>query len=267
MAKKFGKFLLFSAVVGAAAYGIYQMSKDENQAAPAQDGSDDIFDDEIPEEDLDEEPVGAKTRSYSSLTFERAEEFAKEAYAKAKTVVNEKAVPFAKEVGSKVEPYAKEVKEKVEPYAKEIKEKVEPYAKEAKEKVLDARDFVMEKVDSARNKVVDGTATEVSDEEPIVSDETAAPVQENSAGDVNEVPAKETVVDSVSEAPVESHDGFRDLKDTVEHLSNPTPATEQKAEPVINRFEDMKKTFESNTVNSAETPSESVTEVLFEDEV
>lgn len=87
MSKKFGKFLLFSAVAGAAAYGAYHylQTKDKTPVSPAEDDGDDDFDDFS--EDLDEDTDADKERSYVSLNLDKAEAFASEAFHKAKEVI------------------------------------------------------------------------------------------------------------------------------------------------------------------------------------
>lgn len=87
MAKKFGKFLLFSALAGAAAYGAYQYMQNKSNTVPSpetDEDTDDDFDDFT--EDLDEEPA-PRERSYVSLNLDKAEAFATEAFRKAKTVI------------------------------------------------------------------------------------------------------------------------------------------------------------------------------------
>ena len=87
MSRKFGKFLLFSAVAGAAAYGTYYYLKSkEGTPAPAKEADgDDDFDDFS--EDLDADTVVTKERSYVSLNLDRAEAIASEAFHKAKEVI------------------------------------------------------------------------------------------------------------------------------------------------------------------------------------
>ena len=87
MSKKFGKFLLFSAIAGASAYGAYHYLKTkENSSCPGNtDDADDDFDDFS--EDLDDEPESAKERSYVSLNLDKAEAIATEAFHKAKKVI------------------------------------------------------------------------------------------------------------------------------------------------------------------------------------
>lgn len=87
MSKKFGKFLLFSAIAGAAAYGAYQyLQTKEQTASPA--GADDADDDlDDFNEDLDEEPAAEKERSYVSLNLDKAAAIASESFQKAKVVI------------------------------------------------------------------------------------------------------------------------------------------------------------------------------------
>lgn len=87
MSRKFGKFLLFSAVAGAAAYGTYyHLKSKEGTPAPAKEADgDDDFDDFS--EDLDDDTVVTKERSYVSLNLDRAEAIASEAFHKAKEVI------------------------------------------------------------------------------------------------------------------------------------------------------------------------------------
>lgn len=87
MSKKFGKFLLFSAVAGVAAYGAYQylQNKDKTVSSEAPEDTDDDFDDFT--EDLDDEPAPSKDRSYVALNLDKAEALASEAFHKAKEVI------------------------------------------------------------------------------------------------------------------------------------------------------------------------------------
>lgn len=87
MSKKFGKFLLFSAIAGAAAYGAYQylQTKDQTASPAGADDADDDFDDF--NEDLDEEPAAEKERSYVSLNLDKAAAIASESFQKAKEVI------------------------------------------------------------------------------------------------------------------------------------------------------------------------------------
>lgn len=87
MSKKFGKFLLFSAIAGASAYGAYHYlkTKDNSFSQGNTDDADDDFDDFS--EDLDDEPEPAKERSYVSLNLDKAEAIATEAFHKAKEVI------------------------------------------------------------------------------------------------------------------------------------------------------------------------------------
>ena len=86
MSKSFGKFLLFTAVAGAAAYGAYSyLQKKEQTASPAANDEDDDFDDFG--EDLDDDAGVTKERSYVSLNLDKAEAIASEAFHKAKEVI------------------------------------------------------------------------------------------------------------------------------------------------------------------------------------
>lgn len=89
MSKKFGKFLLFSAVAGAAAYGTYHylQNKDDKSSSDKNEDTDDDFDDFS--EDLDEEEIATKPRSYVSLNLDKAEAIATEAFHKAKEVITD----------------------------------------------------------------------------------------------------------------------------------------------------------------------------------
>ena len=86
MSKKFGKFLLFSAVAGAAAYGVYQYLQKKDKATVLS-GKEEEDDPDDFSEDLDEEPAPSKERSYVSLNLDKAEALATEAFHKAKEVI------------------------------------------------------------------------------------------------------------------------------------------------------------------------------------
>ena len=88
MSKKFGKFLLFSAVAGAAAYGAYQYLQKKDKATVLS-GKEEEDDPDDFSEDLDEEPAPSKERSYVSLNLDKAEAFATEAFQKAKEVITD----------------------------------------------------------------------------------------------------------------------------------------------------------------------------------
>ena len=88
MSKKFGKFLLFSAVAGAAAYGAYQYLQKKDKATVLS-GKEEEDDPDDFSEDLDEEPAPSKERSYVSLNLDKAEAFANEAFQKAKEVITD----------------------------------------------------------------------------------------------------------------------------------------------------------------------------------
>lgn len=91
MAKKFGKFLLFTAVAGAVAAGTYYYM--QNKTTKTEEDDDDFDDfDEYDEDDLDEDE-DASGRSYVSLDLENAEAAAvskeKEAVSSAEKKVEE----------------------------------------------------------------------------------------------------------------------------------------------------------------------------------
>ena len=90
MAKKFGKFLLFSAAAGAAAYGAYHYLQKKDQTAASTDKADENS--EECNENLDEEAAPVKERSYVSLNLDRAEAFATGAFQKAKEVITDSAI-------------------------------------------------------------------------------------------------------------------------------------------------------------------------------
>lgn len=114
---KLGKFILFSAAAGAAAYGAYSYLRKEQVLTPIVDDDDDTAFDE----DLDGEPT--KARSYINLTFdrERAEDLAKSAVKKAKETISDSV--------QKVEEFFNDEPEKVvdavATEAEEVKEAVE----------------------------------------------------------------------------------------------------------------------------------------------
>lgn len=87
MSKKFGKFLLFTAVAGAAAYGAYHylQTKDDSSSSNKNEDTDDDFDDFS--EDLDDDMAENKERSYVALNLDKAEAIASEAFHKAKEVI------------------------------------------------------------------------------------------------------------------------------------------------------------------------------------
>ncbi len=104
MSKKFGKFLLFSAVAGVAAYGAYQylQNKDKDISAKSSDDGDDDFDDFT--EDLDDEPTPTKERSYVALkNLDKAEAFASEAFHKAKEKLTDSVMQVRETVKSVAE--------------------------------------------------------------------------------------------------------------------------------------------------------------------
>ncbi|MBQ6888491.1 MAG: hypothetical protein IJN54_13370 [Lachnospiraceae bacterium] len=71
MAKKFGKFLLVSAAIGAVAAGAYYYLQNKNMVPDNDFDDDDDFDDFS--EDLDNENSDSSERSYVSLDFDTTE--------------------------------------------------------------------------------------------------------------------------------------------------------------------------------------------------
>lgn len=88
MSKKFGKFLLFSAVAGAAAYGAYQYLQKKDKTTVLSDTGKKTDSDDF-SEDRDEDSVPAKERSYVSLNLDKAEAFATEAFQKAREAITD----------------------------------------------------------------------------------------------------------------------------------------------------------------------------------
>lgn len=133
MAKKFGKFLLFSAVAGAAAYGAYRYLRKEQVLTPVTDEDEDMdFD-----EDLDGEPT--KARSYVNLSFdkERAEDLAKSAVKKAKETISDSVQKveefFSDDPTSKVVDAAGVVTEEFINTAEDVAEKVDDVVEDIKD--------------------------------------------------------------------------------------------------------------------------------------
>ena len=169
MSKKFGKFLLFSAVAGAAAYGAYQylQKKDKATVLSGKEDEDDL-DDFC--EDLDEDAAPAKERSYVSLNLDKAEAFATGAFQKAKEVITDSV--------QKVKETVMESAEKSE--AKPVLAAEEPAGEEA-----------------PTEEPAEAEATEISGEEAPVAEEAPAP--EASA----EEPVKENTDSVTEEFPLE----------------------------------------------------------------
>ena len=146
MANKFGKFLLGSAALGAAAYGAYYYLRKEEVLTPVSEDEDE----DVTSEDLDGEPT--KARSYVNLTFDKAkaEDLAKNAVKKARETITDSvqkveeffndeptvvdAVKDAVEVTEgTMEDVAEEAADTVKDAVEEVKEEVKEDVKEASE--------------------------------------------------------------------------------------------------------------------------------------
>lgn len=153
MSKSFGKFLLFSAVAGAAAYGAYTyLQKREQTVSPAvSDDTDDDFDDFS--EDLDEDLNSGKERSYVSLNLDKAEAIATEAFHKAKEVFTDsvqqvketvKSVTDAQSSHTSFTDLSETLKEQAAAAAENVSEAVESTAEAVKEEVSEAAENISE---------------------------------------------------------------------------------------------------------------------------
>ena len=152
MSKKFGKFLLFTAVAGAAAYGAYSYLQKKEQTSPViNDENDDDFDDFS--EDLDEDINTGKERSYVSLNLDKAEAIATEAIQKARKAINDSgALQKAKEV---INDSVHQVKESVKSVAESQSSHTSftDLSSSAKEKVEEAVSDLSEKVEESTDQV------------------------------------------------------------------------------------------------------------------
>ena len=144
MANKFGKFLLGSAALGAAAYGAYYYLRKEEVLTPVSEDEDE----DVTSDDLDGEPT--KARSYVNLTFDKAkaEDLAKNAVKKARETITDSvqkveeffndeptvvdAVKDAVEVAEgTMEDVAEEAADTVKDTVEEVKEEVKEASEEA----------------------------------------------------------------------------------------------------------------------------------------
>lgn len=152
MSKKFGKFLLFSAVAGAAAYGAYSyLQKKDHTVSPSVDDTDDDFDDFS--EDLDEDLNSGKERSYVSLNLDKAEAIAAEAFHKAKEVFTDsvqqvketvKSVADSQSAHTSFTDLSEPLKEQAAAAAENASEAVESTAEAVKEKAAEAAEELKE---------------------------------------------------------------------------------------------------------------------------
>ena len=111
MAKKFGKFLMVTAALGAAAAGAYYYLQSKDRLAEEDfDEDDDLgdFDD-----DLDDETPKEADRNYVDLDLEKAEEF-KEGLEAATAEATDKVVGAVKETAEKTADSVKKAADKAE---------------------------------------------------------------------------------------------------------------------------------------------------------
>ena len=188
MSKKFGKFLLFSAIAGASAYGAYHYlkTKENSTSQGNTDDTDDDFDDFS--EDLDDEPEPAKERSYVSLNLDKAEAIATEAFHKAKEVIAESVQQVKETVKSVAD---------AQGYHTSFTDLTEPSGNEESAKSTS---------DTAQGSVPDDA------KEPAAQDQTAS--EDAKAEDSPEAPSTASAADTA--AKEEQVEEFFDDEDTVE---------------------------------------------------
>ena len=125
MAKKFGKFLMVTAALGAVAAGAYYYLQGKDDFVDDDFDDDDDFDNF--DDDLDDDETAKDTdRNYVDLDLEKAEDF-KEGLNAAKAEMTDKVVGEAKEVADKVVDAAKEAAEKAKETADKAEMKVEEF--------------------------------------------------------------------------------------------------------------------------------------------
>ena len=114
MAKKFGKFLMVTAALGAVAAGAYYYLHGKDRFADDDFDDDDDFDNF--EEDLeDDEAAKDSDRNYVDLDLEKAEEF-KEGLKAAKAEAEDKIVGAAEDAAEKLKEAADKVEVNVEEF-------------------------------------------------------------------------------------------------------------------------------------------------------
>lgn len=145
---KFGKFVMKTALVGAALYGAYYYLKKEEVLTPLAE------DDEISDYDEDLDDDTTKTRSYINLSFDKAkaEDLAKNAVIKAKATITDS---------------VQKVEEFFNDDPSEIIEKAKKVADDVKDAVSSAAENVAENISEA-------VANATSEEEPPVTTENQA---------------------------------------------------------------------------------------------
>ena len=115
MAKKFSKFLMFTALAGAAAAGAYYYLQNKNSSYSDDMDDDDDFDDFS--DDLDDDTEGKdSTRNYVALNLEKAEETVKEAAEEAAEAVGEAVADAAETAKEAAKDIAETTEAKVEEF-------------------------------------------------------------------------------------------------------------------------------------------------------
>lgn len=114
MAKKFGRFLMVTAALGAVAAGVYYCLQNKDGFVDDNFDDDDDFDNF--DDDLDDEETAQDAdRNYVDLDLEKAEDF-KEGLNAAKAEVTDKIVGAAKEAADTVKETADKAEVKVEEF-------------------------------------------------------------------------------------------------------------------------------------------------------
>ena len=113
MAKKFGKFLMVTAALGAVAAGAYYYLQGKDRFVDDDFDDDDDFDNF--DDDLEDDETKDSERNYVDLDLEKAEEF-KEGLSAAKAEVTDKVVGVADEAAEKLKEAAEKVEVKVEEF-------------------------------------------------------------------------------------------------------------------------------------------------------
>ena len=114
MAKKFGKFLMVTAALGAVAAGAYYYLRGKDRFVDDDFDDDDDFDNF--DDDLeDDEASKDADRNYVDLDLEKAEEF-KEGLKAAKAEATDKVVGIAEDAAEKLKEAAEKVEVKVEEF-------------------------------------------------------------------------------------------------------------------------------------------------------
>ena len=136
MAKKFGKFLMATAALGAAAAGAYYYLQGKNRFADESFDDDDDFDNF--DDDLEEDETSKEAdRSYVDLDLEKAEEF-KEGLKAATAEASDKVVGAVKDTAEKAADTVKEAAGTVKKAADQAEVKVEEFFDDDSDGSMDA---------------------------------------------------------------------------------------------------------------------------------